>query len=276
MKTHIMPYFFNEHTIRVIEIDGEPWWVLVDVCRALEIKNPRDVASRLEDYQKRALTPDQIVKIMTVGNSDGHSVDNFDGPTRSRGGAQFLTVINESGVYGVIPSSRSPAARAFNKWLTTEVLPSIRKYGFYDPKFLGEAKLIALDNEAYDAGRNRTHRERLQEEIDRFERRHNTKFTHAFEGIYSKNAFVAWKHGYADTVKALTQGERWKALLGSGFDLSYILWGLRTMTDDERAVRDAMRLIAPDQAQILVAQASRMAAVAENALLIDDSDDSDD
>lgn len=103
----------TEHDpFRVIDRNGEPWFVLADVCRSLGIKNPSDAAARLDDDEK-----------MTLDITEGHS--------GVRGGARRMTVINESGLYSVILRSDKPEAKQFKKWVTSEVLPSIRKTGGY-------------------------------------------------------------------------------------------------------------------------------------------------
>ncbi len=93
-------------------IDGEPWFVASDVCRALELGNPTRAISRLDDDEKVTLT-----------NSKGHF--------GQLGGAQFLNYISESGLYSLILTSRKPEAKAFKRWITHEVIPSIRKHGAY-------------------------------------------------------------------------------------------------------------------------------------------------
>ncbi|MBQ7600028.1 MAG: phage antirepressor [Clostridia bacterium] len=87
--------------------NGEPWFVAVDVCRALDIRNNRDALSRLDDDEK--------------------GVDLIDTP----GGKQKATVVNESGLYTLVMGSRKPETKAFKRWVTHEVIPSIRKYGAY-------------------------------------------------------------------------------------------------------------------------------------------------
>ena len=94
-------------SIRVLEKDGEPWWVLKDVCDALDIGNSRMVADRLDEDEK--------------------GVSSTDTP----GGTQDLTVISESGLYSVILQSRKPEAKKFKRWVTHEVLPCIRRHGGY-------------------------------------------------------------------------------------------------------------------------------------------------
>lgn len=91
--------------IRMVMVDDEPMFCLVDVCRALEIKNATDVAKRLDE--------DELTRL-NLGGRAGES--NF---------------ITESGLYAVIVRSDKPNARKFRKWVTSEVLPTIRKTGGY-------------------------------------------------------------------------------------------------------------------------------------------------
>jgi anti-repressor protein len=93
--------------VRTIEKDGEPWWVLADVCKVLELSNSRNVSARLEDDEKGVTSVDTL------------------------GGIQKMTIINESGLYAVILRSDKPQAKPFRKWVTSEVLPTIRKTGSY-------------------------------------------------------------------------------------------------------------------------------------------------
>lgn len=98
--------------VRVVELEGNPWFVAADVCRVLEIKNVSDSLNRLDADEK-----------MTLDLTEGHS--------GQRGGAQFINVVNESGLYALVLKSRKPDAKRFRKWLTSEVVPSIRKHGIY-------------------------------------------------------------------------------------------------------------------------------------------------
>ena len=93
--------------IRSILIDGEPWFVAADVCKALELEKTNRALSRLDDDEKGA-----------------HSVS-------TPGGRQRMSIISESGLYSLILGSRKPEARAFKRWITHEVIPSIRKHGAY-------------------------------------------------------------------------------------------------------------------------------------------------
>lgn len=98
---------YEGNAVRTVLRDGNPWWVLKDVCAVLEIGNSRDVMARLD--------------------SDEKGVDIIDTP----GGKQEVSIINESGLYSVILVSRKPEAKKFKRWVTHEVLPSIRKHGLY-------------------------------------------------------------------------------------------------------------------------------------------------
>ena len=99
--------FNNEEfgSVRTITKDNEPMFCLTDICKALEIKNATDVAKRLEE--------DEVTRL-NLGSQSGET--NF---------------VTESGLYAVILRSDKPNARKFRKWVTSEVLPSIRKYGTY-------------------------------------------------------------------------------------------------------------------------------------------------
>lgn len=99
--------------IRVIEKDGEPWFVAVDVCDILGLSNPTIAVSRLDN--------DERAKFNLGRQGDA-------------------TIVNEPGLYTLILGSRKPEAKAFKRWITHEVIPSIRKYGAYmTPEKLEEA-----------------------------------------------------------------------------------------------------------------------------------------
>ncbi len=106
--------------VRTLECNGEPWFVLKDVCDALGIKGAKDVVKRLDD-DERGLTP--------IEDSAGRH--------------QETTIINESGLYSVIMRSDKPEAKPFRKWVTSEVLPAIRKTGGYQAKPMSIAENLA-------------------------------------------------------------------------------------------------------------------------------------
>lgn len=105
-------FAYGEQQVRTVFIEDEPWWVLADVCKVLELTTPSRVAERLDEDEK-----------MTLNLAQCHS--------GQRGGAQRLIAVNESGLYAVILRSDKPEAKAFKRWVTHDVLPSIRQTGTY-------------------------------------------------------------------------------------------------------------------------------------------------
>ena len=111
MNNNLQVFNFNEHAVRIIMCDGEPWWIAKDVCDVLELA---DVTSAL-----RGLDDDEKV------------LRKISGELSSSGNPNMMT-INESALYNLIMRSNKPEARRFRKWVTAEVLPIIRKTGRYE------------------------------------------------------------------------------------------------------------------------------------------------
>lgn len=104
----IVPFNYGDAQVRVVTIEGEPWFVLADLARVLEISDVSRLASRLDD-----------------GVRQTHPIPDRMGRT------QNATVVSEAGMYEVVIRSDKPEAAAFRRWITREVLPSIRKHGGY-------------------------------------------------------------------------------------------------------------------------------------------------
>lgn len=100
--------FHNEYNVRIIDLNGELWFVASDVASALDYPSASHVARNLDEDEKG------IHNLYTLG------------------GSQEMLIINESGLYSAILKSRKPEAKKFKKWVTSEVLPSIRKTGKYE------------------------------------------------------------------------------------------------------------------------------------------------
>lgn len=101
-------HYFGQIAVRTgLNKDGTPWFAAPDVCTALTISNSRDALDRLDDDEKGVVTTDTL------------------------GGQQEIATVNESGLYTLILTSRKPEAKKFKRWITHEVLPSIRKNGSY-------------------------------------------------------------------------------------------------------------------------------------------------
>ena len=108
--------------VRATQIDGEPWFVGKDVAEALGYSNSRKAIADHVDEEDKGVTKRDTL-----------------------GGAQDLTIINESGLYSLILSSKLPTAKEFKRWVTSEVLPSIRKSGGYiaGQETLSDVELLA-------------------------------------------------------------------------------------------------------------------------------------
>lgn len=98
---------FKSNEVRTVVKDGEPWFVAKDVCNVLEIEKHRDAVSRLDEDERESVLVDTL------------------------GGSQQVTAINEPGLYSLVLRSRKPEAKDFKRWITHEVIPSIRKHGAY-------------------------------------------------------------------------------------------------------------------------------------------------
>jgi len=95
-------------SVRIKEINGEPWFVAADVCKALDISNPTDAVNRLDEDEKALVS----IEGLSRGNDTGN-------------------VVSEPGLYSMVLGSRKPEAKAFKRWITHEVIPSIRKHGMW-------------------------------------------------------------------------------------------------------------------------------------------------
>ena len=88
--------------MRVVDRDGEPWFVAADVCKALEIGNPSQAIARLEDDEK----------MNTLISNEG-----------AASGTSSMAFVNEPGLYSLVLGSRKPEAKVFKRWVTSEILP---------------------------------------------------------------------------------------------------------------------------------------------------------
>ena len=127
--------------VRTLNLNGEPWFVAVDVCSVLDLSNPTIAVSRLDE--------DERAKFNLGRQGDA-------------------TIVNEPGLYTLVLGSRKPKAKAFKRWITHEVIPAIRKHGVYitDEKL----KLFAEHPELLDAlmkSLYATHAENLRHRAER-------------------------------------------------------------------------------------------------------------
>jgi prophage antirepressor-like protein len=202
---------FGALGVRVLDRNGEPWFVLADVCRVLEIKNSREVAGRLESYEKATIDTLDIAEGINGGSFDDFKTVDGSGPVTFAPQVQRITLVNESGIYSLIFRSRKPGARALKKWVTTVVLPGIRRRGW-----------DGLDPAALDYGEpKKTLRERFTEECARL-------------GYDTPQGFAKATGVNPQRMRLIMQLETlprspdmFHLLIGCGFDVSYLIWAER-------------------------------------------------
>jgi anti-repressor protein len=125
-STDLTPFSYIGRQVRVLTRDGEPWFVLADVCGVLELSNPTMAAKTVD--------PDALSTAEV---------------TDSMGRRQTVNVIAEPGVYELVFQSRKPEAREFRRWVTREVLPAVRNTGSYGTvRELTRLELIDLARES--------------------------------------------------------------------------------------------------------------------------------
>lgn len=121
-ENKIQVWNYESSEIRTVQVNGEPWFVGKDVAAVLGYSNPRDAINKRVDDEDKG-----VAKCDTLG------------------GVQDLTIINESGLYSLVLSSKLPNAKKFKRWVTSEVLPSIRKHGAYMTEQTLERALTSPD-----------------------------------------------------------------------------------------------------------------------------------
>lgn len=177
-------FVYSGEQLRTVQRDDGLWWVLRDVCRVLNIGNVTDTKKRLD--------PDEV-----------DLTDLID----SMGRVQSTTIINEPGLYAVILRSDKPEAKAFKRWVTHDVLPSIRKTGAYG---IPPERLAKLDEYQAKLDRNR----KLLVDIERYTaqagrqaheaRKCYDEWRKTREGIRDNVRF--WEECIAQEIRQLSEG----------------------------------------------------------------------
>lgn len=116
----------NFDNLTIVEIDGEAWFIALEVCRVLDIKNVSDAVSKLDDDERKT---DTIL---------------------ISGARRQVNLISESGLYDLIFRSVKPSAKRFRKWVTKEVIPAIRKTGSYGINRLETPNFVVRFNDNWD------------------------------------------------------------------------------------------------------------------------------
>lgn len=175
---NVIPFSFDQHPVRVVELEGQPWFVASDVAEALEYGVASAMTRHLDDDEK------------------GVSI------VRTLGGDQELLIISESGLYSAILRSRKASAKRFKKWVTAEVLPSIRKTGRYEAA-------AAQPAEGWREFRFRDESFRVLKEHDRL------WFAVQDVGAALGMADVVW-HNQLRELNRSSPGQTWQAPAGKG------------------------------------------------------------
>lgn len=118
--SNLLLFSYNDQQVRTVEIDGEPWLVIADVCKVLGLSNPTMAAQSLDEDD---LSTTEVIDAL--------------------GRKQQVRTTNESGVYQLIFQSRKPEAKQFKRWVTHEVIPQIRETGRYNAPVLTGPELMA-------------------------------------------------------------------------------------------------------------------------------------
>lgn len=145
MTTNQLTTFdFNQNTVRVVQIDGEPWFVATDVCRVLDLSNPSVAVRPLDD-------------------------DEWSKANLGLRGLGSAIIISESGLYKLVMRSDKPQARSFQNWVTRDVLPAIRKDGGYikgeEKVATGEMSEDELVFKAMDVMKRKIERLQIENEV---------------------------------------------------------------------------------------------------------------
>jgi anti-repressor protein len=191
METNIQIFSNSQFgEVRVVYIDGNAWLIAKDICKALGLTNVSQALSSLDEDDKRTINPNIINCDIGISNVLNRHTVGMDIktviPEAGKGGRDLL-LVNESGFYTLVLRSNMPEAKVFRKWVTSEVLPSIRRTGAYiarKPLSVSEQllysaqlmveydkRLTALEEklDGFDSPRTEAAHERLYEKFNGFD-----------------------------------------------------------------------------------------------------------
>ena len=141
----LIPFDFESNAVRVAEIEGEPWFVAADVCRVLELSNPRAAVTVLDAHQRREFNLNTVTSSYSDILNSRELWGVTDGYTHEgRRGNPNVTIISEGGLYKLVMRSRKAVTpgtvqHRFANWVFDVLLPSLRKYGSFT---LGDDRLV--------------------------------------------------------------------------------------------------------------------------------------
>jgi len=149
--TNLAQFAFGENQVRVLVLDNEPWFVASDVAKVLEYTETARMMQLVDEEDRQVINPQ---KLETTKIVESFSSNTFK-----------VSVINESGLYAVIFGSTKQSAKTFKKWVTSEVLPQIRKTGKYEAKPLTPGELLKFQAEAIIALEQKQDRLELEQQL---------------------------------------------------------------------------------------------------------------
>lgn len=159
MTTAIETFEFNGIQLRGLLLDDEPWFVAMDVAKVLDYSDTYELTKRLDH--------DEVQNLQIAGF-----------------GNRGVNTINESGLYSAILGSRKPEAKAFKKWVTSEVLPAIRKTGKYEkPQTLEERSLALMGELAAEVEKQKLELEAARPKVEVFDKVLTKKHTFGFRDL---------------------------------------------------------------------------------------------
>lgn len=190
----IVPFDYNHWTVRTIEREGQPWFIAADVCAVLEIVDIHRAMSRLDEDDRR-----QAPVVDAVGRQNPNT-----------------WVVNESGLYQLIFQSRKPEARAFKRWITSEVIPSIRKTGRYEVQPRDQLDVLAEQVAALQRVRDEASRAQTTAEQAHDTARESQARLDSMEGQRHPSALAYCKYtGRATDTKSLQRLGRMASTVGT-------------------------------------------------------------
>lgn len=209
----LVPLHFEQADVRMVLIDGNPWWVLIDVCAVLGIKNPTRVAGKLDADERSTFL-------------------------LGRQGAAII--VSMPGLLKIILRSQDAInagtfSHRFCRWVTHEVIPTIFKHGQYP------APAYALDDPDRAQDLRSTAQQRFIAECQRLAEANNSTVAELLHHIVSPQQQRAIELGHGPMVDLLHKDRRWEMFLGIGMDLQYVLRGVWGQTPQERRVIAQMR-----------------------------------
>ena len=178
---------FENKTIRTVIKDDGIWFVAKDVALCLGYSDTNKLTRSLEDYERSTET----IEICDPQNVGDTSESSFTGerftPHYKARKTQEMTIINEAGLYHALFLSRHEEAKRFTKWVTTEVLPSIRKNGFYIKDNLTPNQVARLQQTASNYNALLKDKEYLERQVEQLDRKNDKLIEMIVQTVFKNN-----------------------------------------------------------------------------------------